>query len=113
MNGLRNDAYVRRFWPSCPKEVIDLMETQVALAADGNPDPLATDAILHEACECEWYKKASPSGCRQFHCLVGHVVLIARDYVVARTPSGRPRTLRSKFGPHRTFTMQVPRRAAS
>jgi hypothetical protein len=29
MSGLREDQYVRRFWPRCPEEVINLMETQV------------------------------------------------------------------------------------
>jgi hypothetical protein len=113
MSGLRNDAYVRRFWPSCPQDVIDFMETQVVLAALRTRDTRATDAILREAWNCSWYRSASPSGRRQFHCLVGRVVRIARDYDVVRTPSGRPRKLPSKCGPHKTFTMQVPKRPVS
>jgi hypothetical protein len=112
MSGLRNDQYLQRFWRNCPEEVVDRMDTLVILAARRNPDPRAKDAIMR-ACNFPWYENASSSGRRQFHCLVGHVVRIACNYVVAGTPSGRPRMLRSERGPHSTFTMQVPRRAAS
>jgi hypothetical protein len=89
------------------------METQVIPAARRTQDSCATDAILQRMIRCGWFQHASASDRRRFHCLVGHVVRIARNYVVARTPSGRPRRLRSKCGPHKTFTMQGPRRAAS
>jgi hypothetical protein len=109
MRELQNDEYLRRFWRNCPDEVIDRMESQVFPAARGNRDLRATDAILWEVCHFPWYENASPSGRRQFHCLVGHVVRVARNYDVARTPDGRPIRLRSKRGPHKTFTLQVPR----
>ena len=113
MSGLRDDEYLQRFWRNCPDVVINRMETQVVPAAQASLDPCATDTILPEACKWTWYENASPSDCHKFHCLVGHVVCVARDYVVARTPRGRPIRLRSKCGPHKTFTMQVPRRPAS
>jgi hypothetical protein len=113
MTGLmHDDPYLRRFWPMCPKAVIDVMETRVGPAALGNHDPCATNAILPEACKCSWYVEATPSERYQFHCLVGHVVRVARDYDVARR-HGRPVMLRSKHGPHITFTVQIPRRAPS
>lgn len=113
MSGLRNDAYLQRFWRNCPEAVLDRMDTQVIPASRRSQDSCATDAIMPEACYFEWYARASLSDRQQFHKLVGHIVRIARNYVVARTPSGRPRKLPSKCGPHKTFTMQVPRRAAS
>jgi hypothetical protein len=113
MSELTNDAYRLRFWRNCPEEVVDRIDTQVIPAARRTHDSCATDEIMREACNFSWYKNASPSGRHQFHCLVGHFVRVARDYVVALTPSGRPRRLRSECGPHKTFTMQVPRRSAS
>lgn len=113
MSGLRNDQYLRCFWRNCPEEVIDRMETQVIPAARRSPDPRATDEIMLEARNFPWYENASLSGCHQFHSLVGHVVRIARNYVVVRTPSGKPRMVSSKRGPHKTFTLQVPRRRDS
>lgn len=107
MSGLLDgDQYLRCFWPVCPDDVRDLMEAHVIPAARRNPDNRATDAILHEASEFSWYQGAPLSSRYQFHSLVGHVVRIARDYVVDRTPDGRPRMVRSKRGPHRTFTLQ-------
>jgi hypothetical protein len=113
MSELRNDQYLQRFWWNCPEEVVDRIDTQVIPAARRTPDSCATDTIMREACNFPWYESASSSGRHQFHCLVGHIVRIARNYVVDRTPSGRPRMLRSERGPHSTFTIQVPRRAAS
>lgn len=114
MSGLRNDRYLQRFWRNCPDEVIYRVETQVDPAARASTDSCATDTILREACSnWAWYRSATLSNRHQFHKLVGHVVRIARNYVVVRTPSGRPRKLPSKCGPHKTFTMQVPRRPVS
>ena len=110
MSGLLNgDQYLRCFWPVCPDEVKDLMELQIIPAARGNPDPRATDAILHEASKCSWYQGAPVSSQHQFHSLVGHVVRTAREYDVDQTPNGKPKMVRSKRGPHRTFTLQVRR----
>jgi|SRR5271165_2539042 len=113
MSELRKDPYLQRHWRNCPDEVVNHVDTQVFPAPHGNLDPCATDAIMPEACNFEWYAHASLSDRRQFHKLVGHVVRIARNYEVARTPSGRPRKLPSERGPHGTFTEQVPRRTAS
>jgi hypothetical protein len=107
------DAYLRRNWPRCPVEVKNLVGTEVVPASRASQDTCATDSILWKASNCTWYEKALLFDRQQFHKLVGHVVRIARNYEVARTPSGRPIRLRSKCGPHKTFTMQVPRRAAS
>jgi hypothetical protein len=113
MSGLRNDAYLQRFWGNCPEAVIERLHIHVILRATGSLDPRATDEIMPGACDFPWYQNALPSDRRRYHSLVGHFVLITRDYVVARTRSGRPRILRSKRGPHKTFTMQVPRRPTS
>ena len=112
MSELTNDSYLLRFWPSCPDEIIHFMETRVVPAARRNPDSRATDVIVQEAWDCPWYQYAPLSGRSsrfQFHKLTGHIVRIARHYVVDRTPGGKPRMLRSVRGPHKTFTLQIRR----
>ena len=107
MSELVNDIYLQRFWRDCPEEVVDRMDARVFPAARGTGDSCATDAIMPEACNFPWYENASPSERHQFHSLVGHVVRVARDYFVDRTPGGRPKMRHSKRGPHRIFTLQV------
>lgn len=109
MSLLTNDTYRLRFWRNCPEEVLDRMDTQVFPAARRTEASCATDAIMPEACNFSWYKNASSLKRHQFHSLVGHVVRIARDYVVDRTPGGKPKQLRSERGPHTRFTLQVRR----
>jgi len=113
MSELKDDEWLRRFWPDCPQEVVDRIDDYVLQIATESSSPHATDEILPDACNFSWYKEALLADQQQFHKLVGHFVRVARDYEVARTPSGRPRKLPSESGPHQTFTEQVPRRTSS
>lgn len=108
MIDIRKDPYLLRHWRNCPEVVVDRMYAYVVPAAQNDPSPYATDTIVKGACEFEWYLRASRSDRHKFHSLVGHVVRIARRYIVARTSSGRIIRLPSEDGPHKTFTMQVP-----
>jgi len=110
---LRKDPYLQRYWPNCPEAVLTHIETNVWPIASLSQDPCETDVIMKEAIDFEWYRVAFPSDQQQFHKLIGHVVRIARNYEVARLPSGNPKKLLSERGPHRTFTEQVPRRTPS
>ncbi len=105
----QHDPYIRRFWRNCPREVLELMDTHVVPAALRNAATSATDTILLDLQSSTLYKAATPSDRRRLHCLTGHVVRVARDFVVERTPSGRPKRLRSRRGPHSSFTVQRPR----
>lgn len=108
---LQNDAWVRRFWRNCPQEYLAHMATQVVPAARRNLASWATDKILLHMQGSALYQVALRSDQLRLHCLTGRVVRIARDFVVERTPGGRPKRARSTGGHHRSYTIQQPRAA--
>jgi hypothetical protein len=109
MINISDDEYLGRFWPDCPDEVVHFIEEHVVPVARASSSPCATDTILHEACGvCAWYRTATQGGRNRFHCFVGRTVCVASGSVVERSPNGRPRRVRSKIGPHRTYTLLRP-----
>jgi hypothetical protein len=105
---LRNDAWVRRFWPNCPPEFLDYMVAVTVPAARRDPTPSATDPILLDLQRSTLYQSATRSDQIRLHCLTGRLVRIARDFVVERTSGGRPKRVRSRRGRHSSFTRQTP-----
>jgi hypothetical protein len=91
--------YVGLFWRNCPQQALDLLIDQVIPGALRDPSPNATDAILRHAPEWSWYRDQPIAVRKRFHKLAGHCVRAAREYVPVRQE-------KSKFGPHRTFTVQ-------
>lgn len=105
---LSDDPYLRRFWRNCPRAILEVMVTHVFAATLRNSAPTATDNIVCDLQRTAAYQAATPSVRRRMHSLAGHFVRVARGFVVERTPSGRPRRLRSRRGPHSSFTLQRP-----
>jgi len=106
---LQNDAWVRRFWRTCPQEFLAHIVTRVVPAARRGLAPWATHEVLLDLQATALYRGASRSNRLRLHCLTGRVVRIARDFVVEKMPGGGPERVRSTGGRHRSYTRQQPR----
>jgi hypothetical protein len=105
---LQNDAWVRKFWRTCPQEYLVYITSHIVRPAHQNREPSATHSILLEFQQTALYREASQSHQRRLHCLIGRVVRIARGFDVERTSSGSPRRVRVKCGRHKSYTRQQP-----
>ena len=105
---LRNDAWVRLFWRTCPLEFLVYIFNHIVPAVRQSRDPHATHTILRDFQQTGLYLNASQSHQRRLHCLIGRVVRIARGFDVETTAGGSPQRMRVEGCPHRSFTVQRP-----